>query len=63
MVGDLECREDKLLLLERRPVSRYGNRSFNEGDLGVSSKERGVDSGVLGFASGRSVPESDVDLI
>jgi hypothetical protein len=63
MVGDLEFREDKLLLLERRLVSRYGNRSFIEGDLGVPSKERGVDSRVLDFASGSPVPERDIDLI
>ena len=37
-LGELECWDTKLLLLERRPVSRKGNRSFICGDLGVSSR-------------------------
>jgi hypothetical protein len=42
--GDLECREDKLLLLECRPVSMKGNRSFICGDLGVPNTDWEADA-------------------
>jgi len=42
-VADFEFREHKLLLLERRPVSRKGKRSFITGDFGVSNPGREVE--------------------
>jgi hypothetical protein len=60
--GDLECRDVKLLLLERRPVSRKGNRSFIEGDLGVSNTERNVDAWSLDVESGCCLFDSEVLL-
>jgi hypothetical protein len=60
--GDRELREDlALLLLERRPVSMNGKRSFMRADLGVSTRGCDVEEVWLGVKAGRCLESSGVD--
>jgi hypothetical protein len=60
--GDRDKREDPaLLLLERRPVSMKGNRSFIRADVGVSINGGDPHEPCLDANSGRCLDNRDID--
>jgi hypothetical protein len=59
--GERELREDlALLLLDRRPVSMNGKRSFIKADLGVSTRGCDVEEVWLGVRAGRCLEKRGV---